>query len=112
MSPMEPALSFVETCPSSRAGVLAILDSLGARHASDAGVAIVKHWVVRDLMLVEIRPDILDAPFDQRVDLDNPEADVRVDKLRARPLGCLVSTDTGDPSQCVLENATKGLNLA
>jgi hypothetical protein len=65
--------------------------------AADRRVAAIVQRVVRHVVGVEVTPDVVVGPRDERVDLDQAELLVVLDDARAGALGGLVAADRRDP---------------
>src|SRR5437588_9734587 len=82
---------------------VATLARLRARRAPDRGVTAIVQRVVRQLVPVDIAPDVLLGPVDQRVDLPDPPLWVALDLGGASAVRSLLATDARDPCVDVLE---------
>lgn len=77
--------------------VLARHDRTSAMRASDAGVVLIVKWIVRNLMGMEIAPDLLVGPIGDGVDLDQPELCIPFNLAGTGASGGLLATDAADP---------------
>src|SRR5262245_33631072 len=98
---LDPALPLRQARPATLAFVLARELEPGARRAADRGVAEVVQRVVREVVLLQIRPRVAAGPRGDRVHLDDPRAGVELVAIhdrRVRPRRGRVSTDLDDPA--------------
>src|SRR6185436_17459351 len=65
------ALNFVEACPASRALGFAVGGLARARPAPDGAVTAIVKWIVRNLVFVDVVPDLLARPIGHWVELYN-----------------------------------------
>src|SRR4051812_9547306 len=68
-----------------------------ARRAADRVVALIVKWVIGQVVLGDVVPDILVRPRRQRVELPDTPALVALDLLRVRARRSLLAADAGDP---------------
>jgi len=109
---MQSAFGFFQTCPASRAQILSRLDCSGAMRASDAWVTAIMEWVIGNVVLVDVVPDLLMGPVSDRVELHQAKLLIPFDLRRGRPHRGLLATDGGDPGPQRAELLAQGLDFA
>src|SRR5947209_17221641 len=104
---VDTALDLVGPCPAS----LATTTRLGARGTADRGIPAIVQRIIRKVIGVDVAPDVLPAPVDQRVELPDPAPLVPLHLRRARPRGRLLTPDSGDPRVDSAERALQCRDL-
>src|SRR5947209_19243888 len=92
-SDMDPALRLVLPGPAARPATA----GKRARSAPDGLVPPIVQGVIRQVVLVDIAPDVLLAPVGDRVDLPDPPPLVALELTRGRARRGLLAADAGDP---------------
>src|SRR5258707_292157 len=90
---MDAAFGLVLPCPTA----LSPSSGARARHAADRGIPLIVQRIVRQIVIVDVAPEILLGPVGERFDL--PDAAPLV-ALQLRGLGAgvrLLAPDAGDP---------------
>src|SRR5215216_7853450 len=85
------------SCPSTGTRVLTGLHCLGARPATNAGVTIIMQRIVRQVILLDMFPDLITRPCRKRIELDHLIGIVPFDKFCVGAESRLVAADAGDP---------------
>src|SRR5918993_3303610 len=109
---VQTALFLLTPAPAPRARVLARCHSGRAGPATDARIAAIVQWVVRDVVRGDIGAHILEGPAHQRVDLDQTELAVPADDRRIGAIGRLVAAHRADPGFVGFERLPQRLHLA
>jgi len=89
---VDAGLDLAGAGPAPGARVFSGEDSAGAVGATDAGEAVVVEFVVGNVVLADVVPDLRLTPVDQGIDLDQLEFGVPLDGLRLFTRGGLAST--------------------
>src|SRR5439155_6292991 len=94
---VQPALLVLRVLPPPAAGadVLAGLDRARAGRAADTRVALVVEAVVGHVMLLDVVPDVVVRPLDERVELQDAVPLVPLHRLRVRAGHRLVTAEAG-----------------
>src|SRR5436305_5848861 len=71
---IDPALGLFEPRPAAIAGRTAHTDRLGAVGATDRGVALIVERVIREVVLMDVVPDVAFGPVRERVELPELKA--------------------------------------
>ena len=69
LNDVQPALSLARARPAPRPGIFARTNSPRAMRATDARIILIMERVVRDVMLVEIAPNLFRSPIRDRIHL-------------------------------------------
>src|SRR5258705_10860626 len=94
---MNSALALVCAAPTSRAWRLTNLHRRRTRHAADRGIALIVKWVIGHIVLCDVVPNITLGPGCKRIDLDETEFPIPLNKAGARSLGRLTTTNGCNP---------------
>src|SRR5512132_1939474 len=81
---MQAAFGLREAGPATGAGIFSRLDGTGAVRASESRVPLIVQRIVRNVMQLDIGPDVLGRPTCQRIELDQFELRVPFDDFRSR----------------------------
>src|SRR4051794_23919722 len=93
VSHVQAALGLVLSRPTAVAAVA----GQGARGATDRLIAPVVQWMVREIVLVDVGPDVAVGPLRERVELPDAAHLVPLDRLGVRARGRLLAPDPRDP---------------
>src|SRR5918992_2549629 len=109
---VDAALELVRARPASSPLLLVGRRRPGAGHAADRAVASVVKRVERDLVDVDVEPDLALVPVGERVDLPDAVALGPLELRGLRAAGRLVAPDPGDPRVVGLQRLEQRLDLA
>jgi hypothetical protein len=109
---MKPAFNFVGPRPASGSRIFPGTDRAGARLATDARILPVMQRIVRNLMIMNISPDLFGVPESQGIQLEQPKPLIPLHHLRMGTGGGLFTPDSGDPSLVVFQHFFQRLNFA
>ena len=109
---VDPALGLFETRPAAGARRAARPDRLGAVGAADRGVALIVQRVVREVVLMDVVPDVALGPVRERVQLPEPEALVPAELRGLGATAGVLAADAGDPAVDGRERPAHRLDLA
>src|SRR4051812_46257467 len=104
---VDPAFDLVAVGPAAGAACA----GQRARRAADGLVALVVQWVVGQVVLRDVVPDVLVRPLRERVELPDPALLVALDVLRARARWRLLAPDPRDPCVDARERLFEGGHL-
>src|SRR5262245_20681513 len=111
---LQPALTRLRVLPppAARARIGARLHRTRARRAADAGEAVVVQLVRRQIAALDVGPDSVLGPFQERSHLPHAIALVPRERLTMSTLGRLFAPHTRDPGLVATDGALEGFDLA
>src|SRR3981081_4332192 len=112
LNDVQTALSFCSARPAPSPGIFAGLYGPRAMRATDAWIVLIMERVVRDVMFVEIAPNLFRSPIRDRIHLHQPEFSVPLDFSGILTNRSLVAANTRDPRTQLTKFAAERLNLA
>jgi hypothetical protein len=102
---MQPALRFRKAGPPAASGIFAGQDGPRAVRAPETGIALIVQGIVRNLVLLDVGPDLIVCPTRQRVKFDQRERRVPFNDFCLRPRERLFTTNACDPGLVRFERA-------
>src|SRR6185369_13029181 len=94
---MNATLGLDVACPATGTWILPGFDSLGAGPTADARIAIIMQRIVRQVIFLDVFPDLVIGPCRQRVELDHPVGIIPFDQAGICTESRLIAADPGDP---------------
>ena len=108
---MQSALGFGETRPTTGARIFTGTDSARAMRAADAWIILIVQFIVWDVVVVDVAPDLLGSPVHDRIDFHEIELRVPLNSVRTGSGGGLVAANTGNPSVQLAELPAEWFDL-
>ena len=94
---MDSAFGFGFASPATGARVLPGFDRVCARPAADAGITVIVQGVIRQVIYLNVFPDLFACPRRQRIEFCHLVGVIPFDKGSVGAEGGLVAADAGDP---------------
>ena len=94
---MQSAFGLAEILPPARPRIIPGRYRRRAVGAANAGIMAIVQRIVRHVMESNVRPDIVDAPLRQWIELDQPEFMIPLDQSGIRPGRSLIAPNSRDP---------------
>src|SRR6266851_3192343 len=109
---MNSAFALNISAPTARAWCLTDLHRRRTGHAADRRIALVVEWVIWHVVLCNVVPDISRRPVGKRIDFDQTEFRIPLNKAGVRSLGRLITTNGCNPGAHPFQHFPQRLDFA